>query len=107
MVESDKYCVLQWADHAKYITEKFSGLLARQVLVDVTLVCEEQKLRVHKLVLASNSTYFEVCLKVQVSINEIHCKLILLCLQRNLKYVSDVYSFVCYIDTYNFEKRYL
>ncbi|XP_017760421.1 PREDICTED: uncharacterized protein LOC108550962 [Eufriesea mexicana] len=63
MVESAKCCVLQWADHAKYITEKFSGLLARQVLVDVTLVCEEQKLRVHKLVLASNSTYFEEILQ--------------------------------------------
>lgn len=63
MVESTKCCVLQWADHARYITEKFSGLLERQALVDVTLVCEEQKLRVHKLVLASNSTYFEVYLK--------------------------------------------
>ncbi|XP_076474750.1 uncharacterized protein LOC117164209 isoform X5 [Bombus vancouverensis nearcticus] len=59
MVESTKCCVLQWADHARYITEKFRGLLERQALVDVTLVCEEQKLRVHKLVLASNSTYFE------------------------------------------------
>ncbi|XP_043521663.1 MATH and LRR domain-containing protein PFE0570w-like isoform X5 [Frieseomelitta varia] len=59
MVERAKCCVLQWADHARYISEKFSRLLARQALVDVTLVCEEQKLRVHKLVLASNSTYFE------------------------------------------------
>ncbi|XP_060819502.1 uncharacterized protein LOC132908985 isoform X3 [Bombus pascuorum] len=63
MVESTKCCVLQWADHARYITEKFSELLARQALVDVTLVCEEQKLRVHKLVLASNSTYFEEILQ--------------------------------------------
>ncbi|XP_050600913.1 uncharacterized protein LOC126929003 isoform X2 [Bombus affinis] len=63
MVESTKCCVLQWADHARYITEKFSGLLERQALVDVTLVCEEQKLRVHKLVLASNSTYFEEILQ--------------------------------------------
>ena len=62
MVERANCCVLQWADHARYISEKFSRLLARQALVDVTLVCEEQKLRVHKLVLASNSTYFEVCL---------------------------------------------
>lgn len=62
MVERAKRCVLQWADHARYISEKFSRLLALQALVDVTLVCEEQKLRVHKLVLASNSTYFEVCL---------------------------------------------
>lgn len=62
MVERAKHCVLQWADHARYISEKFNRLLARQTLVDVTLVCEEQKLRVHKLVLASNSTYFEVCL---------------------------------------------
>lgn len=63
MVENAKCCVLQWTDHPKYITKKFSGLLARQVLVDVTLVCEDQKLRVHKLILASNSIYFEVCLK--------------------------------------------
>ncbi|CAL7933657.1 unnamed protein product [Xylocopa violacea] len=60
MVENAKSCVLQWAGHATHITEKFSELLTRQALVDVTLVCEEQKLRVHKLVLASNSTYFEV-----------------------------------------------
>ncbi|XP_048265503.1 uncharacterized protein LOC100645854 isoform X3 [Bombus terrestris] len=63
MVESTKCCVLQWADHARYITEKFSELLERQALVDVTLVCEEQKLRVHKLVLAANSTYFEEILQ--------------------------------------------
>lgn len=60
MVEIPKDCVLQWAGHAGYITERFSGLLARQTLVDVTLICDEQKLRVHKLVLASNSIYFEV-----------------------------------------------
>lgn len=62
MVEIPKDCVLQWAGHAGYITERFSGLLARQSLVDVTLICDEQKLRVHKLVLASNSVYFEVCI---------------------------------------------
>lgn len=62
MVENAKTCVLQSAGHAGYITEKFSELLTRQALVDVTLICEEQELRVHKLVLASNSTYFEVCL---------------------------------------------
>lgn len=64
MVEIPKDCVLQWAGHAEYVTERFSGLLARQALVDVTLVCDEQKLRVHKLVLASNSIYFE-CLNVK------------------------------------------
>ncbi|XP_017798016.1 PREDICTED: uncharacterized protein LOC108579084 [Habropoda laboriosa] len=63
MVENAKICVLQWAGHARHITEKFSELLARQALVDVTLVCEEQKLRIHKLVLASHSTYFEEILQ--------------------------------------------
>lgn len=61
MVESGREYVLQWPGHAAYVTERFSGLLARQALVDVTLLCEEQKLRVHKLVLASCSLYFEVC----------------------------------------------
>lgn len=64
MVDIPKDCVLQWAGHAGYITERFSGLLARQALVDVTLICDEQKLRVHKLVLASNSIYFEVCIEI-------------------------------------------
>ncbi|XP_029677220.1 uncharacterized protein LOC115244019 isoform X2 [Formica exsecta] len=63
MVEIPKDCVLQWAGHAGYITERFSSLLARQALVDVTLICDEQKLRVHKLVLASNSIYFEEILQ--------------------------------------------
>ncbi|XP_047359449.1 protein PF3D7_1417600-like isoform X1 [Vespa velutina] len=63
MVESSNHCVLKWADHAGYVAERFNGLLARQALVDVTLICEEQKLRVHKLVLASNSTYFEEILQ--------------------------------------------
>lgn len=60
MVENNKEYVLQWPGHAAYVSERFSGLLARQTLVDITLICEEQKLRVHKLVLASCSLYFEV-----------------------------------------------
>ncbi|KAK2588026.1 hypothetical protein KPH14_004100 [Odynerus spinipes] len=63
MGENHNHCVLQWAGHAGYVAERFSGLLARQALVDVTLICEEQKLRVHKLVLASNSMYFEEILQ--------------------------------------------
>ncbi|KAF7391580.1 hypothetical protein HZH68_011123 [Vespula germanica] len=63
MVENSNHCVLEWAGHAGYVAERFSGLLARQAFVDVTLICEEQKLRVHKLVLASNSTYFEEILQ--------------------------------------------
>lgn len=63
MGENEKEFVLQWDGHAGYVTERFSGLLARQALVDVTLICEEQKLRVHKLVLASCSLYFEEMLE--------------------------------------------
>ncbi|KAI4499422.1 hypothetical protein M0802_005318 [Mischocyttarus mexicanus] len=63
MVENPDHCVLEWSGHAGYVTKRFSGLLASQTLVDVTLICEDQKLRVHKLVLASNSTYFEEILQ--------------------------------------------
>ncbi|XP_034939730.1 uncharacterized protein [Chelonus insularis] len=49
MDETGKEYILQWSGHAASITERFSGLLARQALVDVTLICQEQKLRVHKL----------------------------------------------------------
>ncbi|XP_015604748.1 uncharacterized protein LOC107272263 [Cephus cinctus] len=63
MVEGGEEYVLHWPGHAGHVTERFSGLLARQALVDVTLICEEQKLRVHKLVLASCSLYFEEMLE--------------------------------------------
>ncbi|XP_011312825.1 uncharacterized protein [Fopius arisanus] len=63
MVETGREYVLQWSGHAANITERFSGLLARQALVDVTLLCQNQELRVHKLVLASCSLYFEEMLE--------------------------------------------
>ncbi|XP_066590363.1 uncharacterized protein [Prorops nasuta] len=63
IMENNEVCVLHWKGHAGYVSERFSELLARQALVDVTLVCEEQKLCVHKLVLASNSIYFEEILE--------------------------------------------
>ncbi|XP_057321459.1 dual specificity protein kinase splB-like [Microplitis mediator] len=63
MNETSKEYILQWSGHAASITERFSGLLAKQALVDVTLICQEQKLRVHKLVLASCSFYFEEMLE--------------------------------------------
>ncbi|XP_063976267.1 zinc finger and BTB domain-containing protein 18.3-like [Diachasmimorpha longicaudata] len=63
MVETGREYILQWPGHAASITERFSGLLARQALVDVTLLCQNQELRVHKLVLASCSLYFEEMLE--------------------------------------------
>ncbi|CAG5090394.1 Similar to bab1: Protein bric-a-brac 1 (Drosophila melanogaster) [Cotesia congregata] len=63
MKETSKEYILQWSGHAASITERFSGLLAKQALVDVTLICQKQKLRVHKLVLASCSLYFEEMLE--------------------------------------------
>ncbi|XP_012254287.2 uncharacterized protein LOC105685055 isoform X1 [Athalia rosae] len=63
MVDTSEEHVLQWEGHASHVTERFSGLLARQSLVDVTLICEGQGLRVHKLVLASCSPYFEEMLE--------------------------------------------
>jgi len=88
MVEIPKDCVLQWAGHAGYITERFSGLLARQALVDVTLICDEQKLRVHKLVLASNSIYFEVYIQLLKYI------FLIFSLLANIMYVLKI-MFVC------------
>ncbi|XP_046740943.1 uncharacterized protein LOC124408220 isoform X2 [Diprion similis] len=63
MVDSSGEYVLQWEGHGSHVAERFSGLLARQSLVDITLICEEQRLRVHKLVLASCSLYFEEMLE--------------------------------------------
>ncbi|KAF7995347.1 hypothetical protein HCN44_006454 [Aphidius gifuensis] len=63
MVEMEKEYILQWSGHAERITEKLRHYVSNQALVDVTLLCQDEKLRVHKLVLAATSEYFEELLE--------------------------------------------
>ncbi|XP_031780066.1 protein jim lovell [Nasonia vitripennis] len=50
---------LRWNNHQTHILQAFEALLHAEVLVDVTLVCADQSLRAHKVVLSVCSPFFE------------------------------------------------
>ncbi|CAG0890924.1 unnamed protein product [Darwinula stevensoni] len=58
MASSSKYN-LKWNSHHTEAFHGFETLRSREVLVDVTLMCEGQSLKAHKLVLCAGSGYFE------------------------------------------------
>ena len=51
---------IKWESHRHHLAERLPGLLARQLLLDITLTAEGRSIRAHRLVLASVSQYFEV-----------------------------------------------
>jgi len=65
---SQKYC-LRWNNHSSSIISEFDILLGQQDFVDVTLSCDRQSVKAHKVVLSACSTYFRRLLKVSF-INE-------------------------------------
>lgn len=50
---------LRWNNHQSHILEAFDALQQQNSLVDVTLVCSDQSLRAHKVVLSACSPFFE------------------------------------------------
>ncbi|XP_023328961.1 protein tramtrack, beta isoform isoform X4 [Eurytemora carolleeae] len=54
---SEQYC-LRWNSYETNILDTFGGLLASEALSDVTLFCEGQSYKAHRLVLAACSTHF-------------------------------------------------
>ncbi|CAG0905003.1 unnamed protein product [Darwinula stevensoni] len=58
MASSSKYN-LKWNSHHVETFNSFDTLRSRETLVDVTLSCEGQSLKAHKLVLCAGSGYFE------------------------------------------------
>ncbi|XP_037073565.1 protein bric-a-brac 2-like [Pollicipes pollicipes] len=50
---------LKWNNHTHHLVDVFKNLLRSESLVDVTLSCEGQSLKAHKLVLSACSPYFE------------------------------------------------
>ncbi|XP_031335539.1 protein jim lovell-like [Photinus pyralis] len=50
---------LKWTNHTNNILEMFSQQLLNGMLVDVTLFCEGQYIRAHKMVLSACSPYFQ------------------------------------------------
>lgn len=53
-----EYC-LRWKYHHSNLQNMFSQLLDRGCFCDVTLACEGQTLKAHRVVLCACSTYFD------------------------------------------------
>ena len=62
--------LLQWSQHSQEMVEKLSSLLSRESLLDITLAAEGKHIKAHKVVLAAASKYFEVKLKLNLTIME-------------------------------------
>lgn len=56
-----QYC-LRWKYHHSNLQTMFSSLLDRGCFCDVTLACEEQMIRAHRVVLCACSVYFDTIL---------------------------------------------
>lgn len=61
-----QYC-LRWNNHSDSIISEFEVLLGQEDFVDVTLSCDKQALKAHKVVLSACSSYFRRLLKVSPS----------------------------------------
>ena len=57
VLNEDTFC-LKWNDFHSSLTSTFTELRAESDLLDATIVCEGQALRVHKLVLSASSSIF-------------------------------------------------
>lgn len=66
MSELQDFC-LRWSSYTQQLSEALRTLLDRELLVDVTLACDGRSLRAHRAVLSACSTYFQVCVMVQLT----------------------------------------
>ena len=55
--------LLTWDSHGKNASEAFSRLRNDEFFSDVTLACQDQQFKAHKVVLAARSPFFEQVLK--------------------------------------------
>jgi BTB/POZ domain len=56
--QSQQFCV-RWNSYQSNLQNTFPKLLTNENFVDVTLACEGQMVKCHKVVLSACSTYFE------------------------------------------------
>ena len=55
--------LLTWDNHQKNVSEAFCSLRNDEFFSDITLACEDQQFKAHKVVLAASSLFFEKVLK--------------------------------------------
>ena len=56
--------LLTWDNHRKNASEAFSSLRNDEFFSDVTLACQDQQFKAHKVVLAACSPFFKQVLKI-------------------------------------------
>jgi len=56
-MERDKFC-LRWNDFAENFTSAFRELREHTAFFDLTLACEDEEIKVHKVILATCSSFF-------------------------------------------------
>ena len=66
MATSQKFC-LKWNNFQNSVTSVFENLRQDEELVDITLCCEGQKIKAHRMMLSACSPYFRDLLKVGLS----------------------------------------
>lgn len=59
---TQQFC-LRWNNHQGNLVSVFDNLLASESFVDVTLACEGNSIKAHKVVLSACSPYFEELFK--------------------------------------------
>ena len=65
MAASQKFC-LKWNNFQNSVTSVFENLRQDEELVDITLCCEGQKIKAHRMMLSACSPYFRDLLKVSL-----------------------------------------
>lgn len=63
---ADHFC-LRWNNYQSNMVSELDTLRSEEHLVDVTLSCEGQKFRAHKVILSACSAYFRNVFKVNLS----------------------------------------
>nr|CAD7569741.1 unnamed protein product [Timema californicum] len=65
MAEEQQFC-LRWNNFHANITSQFEALRDEEDFVDVTLACDGQRLKAHKVVLSACSPYFKELFKASL-----------------------------------------
>ena len=65
VMDPQKFC-LKWDAFQSSVTSAFDLLRRDEELVDITLCCEGQRLKAHRMMLSACSPYFRELLKVYI-----------------------------------------